>query len=234
MPIYGDVSDLPLHLLLQALMRAGQTGRLVLRTSADEITIVLDRGRVTAVLTSDAQLRLGQVLRQQGVISDDQLEQALALQAVSLQRRRLGEIFVELGFVSHHQIKRALAQQFEEALVRVLMARDASFAFVPELTQAPEDASILDDQPATMLILNAVRRADELMTPLGLATRVSDPNVFEQLSSQERDVLIALLEGARTLRQVAQVTGLDVDAVRDAVQKLRQRGLVTSEATTNR
>ncbi len=59
MPIYGDLSDLPLHLLLQALARAGQTGRLVLRTHTEEVVLLLDRGRVAAVSSSDVQLRLG-------------------------------------------------------------------------------------------------------------------------------------------------------------------------------
>jgi hypothetical protein len=101
MPIYGYLSDLPLHILLQALTRAGQTGRLTLRTRVEEVTLVLDRGRIAAVLSSDAQLRLGQMLLQLGDISEEQVEQALALQAVTDGRRRLGQILTELGCVTH-------------------------------------------------------------------------------------------------------------------------------------
>jgi len=230
MPIYGDLSDLPLHLLLQALMRAGQTGRLTLRTRTEEITLLLDRGRVAAVLSSDAQLRLGQMLLQLGEVTEEQLEQALALQAVSSGQRRLGALLIELGFVTHQQIKRALANQFEEVLVRVLSAPDASFAFVPEAAVVPGDETVLDDAPTTKLILNAIRRADELAAPLELATLVPDPGTLDRLAAEERDVLLALLEGNRTVRQVVQATGLTPQVVREVVARLRARGLVRSGA----
>ncbi|MCX2727842.1 DUF4388 domain-containing protein [Thermomicrobium sp. 4228-Ro] len=226
MPIYGDLSDLPLHLLLQALMRAGQTGSLTLRTRLEEITLLFDRGRIAAVVSSDVQLRLGQMLLQLGEITEEQLEQALALQAVSATHRRLGELLVELGFVTHQQIKRALANQFEEVLVRVITAPDATFAFVPEPAAALTDETVLDDAPATKLILNAIRRADELTAPIQLATVVPDPSVLDQLVLEEREVLLALLEGNRTLRQVVQATGLAPEVVREVLERLRAWALV--------
>ena len=226
MPIYGDLSDLPLHLLLQALMRAGQTGRLTLRTRLDEVTLLLDRGRIAAVVSSDTQLRLGQMLLQLGEVTEEQLEQALALQAVSPTHHRLGELLVALGFVTHQQIKRALANQFEEVLMRVLSAPDATFAFVPEPPVAPRDETVLDDAPTTKLILNAIRRADELAAPIELATVVPDPSVLDRLASEEREVLLALLEGNRTVRQVVQATGLAPEVVREVLERLRARALV--------
>ncbi len=226
MPIYGDLSDLPLHLLLQALMRAGQTGRLTLRTQADEVTLLFERGRIAAASTGDLHLRLGQLLLQRGEISEEDLEQALALQAVSTVPRRLGEILVSLGFVTHQQIKRALANQFEEALVRVLTAREASFAFTPEPVSMLTEETILEDQPATMVILNAIRRADEAAAPLGLVPQAIDPGILDRLTSTERAVLSALIEGARTIRQLVEATGLARDVVRQAIDSLRARGLL--------
>ncbi len=226
MPIYGDLSDLPLHLLLQALMRAGKTGRLTLRTRLEEISLLLDRGRVAAVSSDDVQLRLGQILLQNGDVSEEQLEQALALQAVSPARRRLGDLLVELGFVTHQQIKRALASQFEEVLVRVLSAPEASFAFIPEPTAFAGDETTLDDAPATKLILNAIRRADELAAPIELATVVPDARVLDELAPDEREVLLALLEGNRTVHRLVQATGLAPEVVRRIVERLRAVGLV--------
>ncbi|MCS7246588.1 MAG: DUF4388 domain-containing protein [Thermomicrobium sp.] len=225
MPIYGDLADLPLHLLLQALIRAGQTGRLVLRTRVEEVTLVLDRGRLAAVSSSDTQLRIGQRLLQLGEISEEQLEQALALQTV-VPGRRLGRLLVELGFVTHQQVKRALASQFEEALVRLLTAPDATFAFDPEPALVPDDESVLDDAPVTKLILNAIRRADEATTPIEVVSRVPERSLLDRLAPEEREVLIALLEGGRTVRHVAQMTGLGEEVVVGIVGRLRTLGLV--------
>jgi hypothetical protein len=211
MPIYGDLSDLPLHILLQALTRAGQTGRLTLRTRVEEVTLVLDRGRIAAVLSSDAQLRLGQMLLQLGDISEEQLEQALALQAVTDGRRRLGQILTELGFVTHQQIKRALAQQFEEVLVRVLGAADASFAFVPEPPLIPDEETALDD---------AIRRADERRAGVRLTTGPIDRSMLDRLLPEERAVLIAVLEGQRTEQQLVEATGLPRATLREVLDRL--------------
>jgi hypothetical protein len=220
MPIYGDLSDLPLHILLQALTRAGQTGRLTLRTRVEEVTLVLDRGRIAAVLSSDAQLRLGQMLLQLGDISEEQLEQALALQAVTNGRRRLGQILTELGFVTHQQIKRALAQQFEEVLVRVLGAADASFAFVPEPPLIPDEETVLDDAPMTKLILNAIRRADERRAGVRLTTGPIDRSMLDRLLPEERAVLMAVLEGQRTEQQLVEATGLPRATLREVLDRL--------------
>lgn len=53
---------------------------------------------------------LGRLLVEHGLLSEDELERALARQAVS--GKRLGETIVELGFVSHPTLARALAEQY--------------------------------------------------------------------------------------------------------------------------
>jgi pyruvate/2-oxoglutarate dehydrogenase complex dihydrolipoamide acyltransferase (E2) component len=53
---------------------------------------------------------LGRLLVEQGLLSDDQLEEALALQAES--GRRIGEVLVGCGFVTRFALARALAQQY--------------------------------------------------------------------------------------------------------------------------
>jgi MSHA biogenesis protein MshE len=62
-------------------------------------------------------VRLGEILLQQGLLTDEQLQQALDEQRKS--GRKLGRVFVEKGFVSEDQISTALARQLEVPFVNL-------------------------------------------------------------------------------------------------------------------
>src|ERR1700720_4606319 len=62
-------------------------------------------------------VRLGEILLQQGMLTDEQLQQALDEQRKS--GRKLGGVFVEKGFVSEEQISTALARQLEVPFVNL-------------------------------------------------------------------------------------------------------------------
>src|SRR5690606_23838479 len=61
-----------------------------------------------AVLRTERK-RIAEILKEQGLINDEQIRQAMALQQRS--NKRLGEILVDLGFVSEHELADALSRQ---------------------------------------------------------------------------------------------------------------------------
>ena len=62
-------------------------------------------------------VRLGEILLQQGLLTDTQLQEALDEQRKS--GRKLGRVFVEKGFVSEEQISTALARQLQVPFVNL-------------------------------------------------------------------------------------------------------------------
>ena len=64
--------------------------------------------------------RLGQILLNKGLISADQLAQAIQLQASS--HKRLGEILIEQGLVSERQLSKALKKQSSLRVAATLVA----------------------------------------------------------------------------------------------------------------
>ena len=56
-------------------------------------------------------LRLGEVLIAGGYISEEQLEEALALQKNSIERKMLGDILIEMGLISEDEILAELSKQ---------------------------------------------------------------------------------------------------------------------------
>jgi len=61
--------------------------------------------------------RIAEILKEQGLVTDEQVRQAIALQQRS--NKRLGEILVDLGFVSEKELADALARQYGYARVHL-------------------------------------------------------------------------------------------------------------------
>jgi len=81
-----------------------------LRTEARDVT----RGSDSA---TDERKRLGDILVADGILTPDQLDEALQAQRDDPNRPRLGNIVLELGMVSEHAVARALARQLRLPMV---------------------------------------------------------------------------------------------------------------------
>lgn len=65
-------------------------------------------------------VRIGDVLKEFGYISDDEIEQVLAFQKTDEgKNKRLGELLVEMGFVTEQQVIEALGKKLEYPVVNI-------------------------------------------------------------------------------------------------------------------
>ena len=97
-------------------------------------------------------IRLGEVLIQQNLLTEDQLKQALAEQKSS--GRKLGRIFIENGFVTEEGIAEAIARQLQIPFINLKF-----YNINPELVnKLPETqarrfrALVLEDRGETLLL----------------------------------------------------------------------------------
>lgn len=230
MGFYGALEDLPLQDILYVLSSRGKSGRLTLNTKTNEFILLLDKGRVAAVTTNDDNLRIGRLLVDQGYVSEEQMEQALALQEVVGQGTRIGDLLVGLGFVDRREIGQAVAAQFEASLFRVLLHPSGTFAFEPEETIRVDP--LMDEIPIELMILNAVRMADEWQATHAANEFVTlqdiwfEPSKYGHLGDREKRVLIAILNGARTSRDLAKSTGIPAPDLRETLSKLSEFDLI--------
>jgi MSHA biogenesis protein MshE len=90
-------------------------------------------------------VRLGEILLQQGLLNEQQLQDALAEQKKS--GRRLGRVFVEKGFVSEEQISTALARQLKVPYVNLksFVVKPEVAAKLPETQARRFRALVLED-----------------------------------------------------------------------------------------
>ena len=231
MGFYGDLDDLPLQHILHVLESQGKSGRLTLRTSDDEITILFDRGRVAAVSSTDVNLRIGRVLVEQGLVSELDIEEALALQSVSAEPARIGDILVEVGAVAPREVGQAVAAQFEASLIRILVQPGGSFSFSPEISITADP--LMAEVPIEATILNAVRIADEQVARRGAAERVAltdapaNPDVLDKLEGAGKQVLLAILNGAETFEDLARATSVPASDLNRILAHLEDVGMVS-------
>ncbi|MCW8984279.1 MAG: DUF4388 domain-containing protein, partial [Thermoanaerobaculales bacterium] len=112
MAITGNLETMSLAELLQWLANGRQTGTLIVDSGSVEKKIFLRDGAVLSSSSSDPRGFLGHFLVSKGVISEDDLAKAMAIQ--SDQGKLLGEILVEGGAIDQEMLDHMLRLKAEE------------------------------------------------------------------------------------------------------------------------
>src|SRR5687768_6050384 len=78
-------------------------------------TIYFDRGKISYAAIVNRRDRLGDILVKGGLIGQEDLERAIAMQGQQ-RDRRLGEILMDIGVLTREELHRHVRQQIEEAV----------------------------------------------------------------------------------------------------------------------
>lgn len=158
MDFSGRLAAFPMSDLLQWAKNEGRTGALVIRRTAREKRIYLDRGDVVGCLSDDPAEFYGQHLLVNGHLTEKQLFQALT--RCTQQKMRLGSALRELGLLPEEVIQRTLRQHIEEVIWDIFLWPRGLFYFQAEML--PEE-DLLPEPIETMgVILEGTRWVDEL------------------------------------------------------------------------
>jgi hypothetical protein len=156
MAIEGRLETMSLAELLQWLANGRQTGTLVVDNGSVEKKIYLREGRVLSSSSSDPRGFLGHFLVSKGVISEDDLAKAMAIQEE--QDKLLGEILVEGGAIEQEMLDHMLRLKAEENIYDIFSWEQGDFVFhdgeLPEYELVPMSANI------TGLVMEGMRRID--------------------------------------------------------------------------
>ncbi len=156
MAITGNLETMSLAELLQWLANGRQTGTLIVNNGSVEKKIFIRDGAVLSSSSSDPRGFLGHFLVSKGVISEDDLAKAMAIQ--SEQGKLLGEILVEGGAIEQEMLDHMLRLKAEENIYDLFAWEDGNFDFLddelPEYELIPMSANI------TGLVMEGMRRID--------------------------------------------------------------------------
>jgi hypothetical protein len=233
MAIVGDLADLGTPDLLYLIKMRGMTGELFLRRGDEDARLSFEGGRLVHVTSSLVSQRLGELLVHLGKLTEPQLDQALADQALDPTGPPLGARLVDQGMVDEGDLAEVLTCQAEEILYRVLAWPDGGFTYTTR--EVTNGAVPLPEINVERIVLDAIRLADEYETMRARIPSLDcevvvhahgDDVSTPPLTLKESIVIASIERGARTLYQVAEATRLaEVELIR-LVDDLLRRDLL--------
>lgn len=156
MSITGNLETMNLAELLQWLANNRQTGTLIISNGTIEKRIYLQGGKILSSSSSDPRRLLGHFLVGKGIITEDDLARAMAVQ--EQQGGLLGEILVESGAVEQVTLDRMLRLNAEENICDLFAWQEGSFEFHDG--ELPDHELVCLSANITGLIMEGMRRID--------------------------------------------------------------------------
>jgi hypothetical protein len=228
----GELTDIGVADLVQLLGLKRQTGKLTISANGEEIALYLEDGRLVLVSSSDLALRLGRMLIRLGLIDPDQVRQALEEQEARQPDRAVGRILIDRGWLSEADLARCVEEQCIHALAQVISVGQGAFVWTRDVTVPRRVEAV--PLNADRVLLEAIRRTDELATLRDLLPRFSAPlllcgwfdEVAPNLTDEEVLVAAALQTTAGSLAELLVQLALDEMTVCRTVVAMRARGLI--------
>lgn len=136
MALEGYLEDLGVCDILQILSLSKKTGTLELKSRREEGSISFSEGHVIRAFSSCFPEGLGQLLRYEKVVTEEQVETALIRQKALSDHQPLGKLLVELYEIPTDLIEKTVQSQIEKIVFSFFSWREGSFTFRMEKLQS--------------------------------------------------------------------------------------------------
>jgi hypothetical protein len=226
----GTLDDFTLADIFRLLSLSKKTGRLHVERKAGSGTVYFRDGEVYFAESSLSREPLGQKLIRSGGITEGALRKALDQHHDS--GERVGDILVSTGAVTLEQIETAVGQQIEDAVFDLLRWELGEYEWQ---TNVGVEVEVEVQISVENLIMEASRRLDELEVIrrkvssmdaiLAMAPKPPEGALEINITPEEWRVLV-LVDGSRTLQDIADMCGLDDFQAMRTVYGLISAGLV--------
>jgi DNA-binding Lrp family transcriptional regulator len=226
----GSLDDFSLPDIFRLMSFAKKSGKLDIKRSAGEGHVFFRDGEVYYAESSLTKEPLGQKLIHNKALTEGQLRKALDESASS--GKRVGRVLVESGTVSEEAIESAVRQQIEDAAFDLLRWELGEFDWLQdEMLEVEVPISVSVEN----LIMEASRRLDELEViqrkiPSGdvvMAMAATPPDGAVEINiTPEEWRLLVMVDGTRSVNDIAQMVGLDEFAAMRMLYGLVSAGLI--------
>ena len=156
MPINGNLSTMGLAELLQLLANGHQTGTLSVTDGEIEKKIFLQDGEIVSSSCTDPKGFLGQFLISKGLITEEVLAQAMAIQEE--QGGLLGEILVQGGALDQERLDHLLRVKAEDNICDLFFWDQGSFEFTDG--DLPDYELVRISATISSLVMEGMRRVE--------------------------------------------------------------------------
>jgi hypothetical protein len=145
-----------LSTILQILSTDNRTGVLRFEQGQAIRAICLKDGKIVAASGRERR-RLGQILYDRGLISQEQLEEAL--EKTKEEKKRLGEVLLDLGYLDEDSLKELIRYQIQEAVLDISLWAEGDFEYRD--CQMEFDERGVEDISTMRIVLEAAAKKDE-------------------------------------------------------------------------
>jgi len=229
--IKGSLKEASLPDVLQLLAMGKKTGCLSVTHRSNFGYIFFEKGRISYASIVNRRDRLGDMLVKNSVISQQQLESAIAAQAKT-RDKRIGELLVEQNALTREELHQYVRRQIEEAVYFLFTWMQGTFNF--EADVHPEEQDLLVSINPESLLLEGARRMDEWnlvekkIPSFDLVFEMDQNHVKAsdaELTEEQRTVL-ELIDGQRDVQGIIDESGLVEFEVGKALYGLLTAGFV--------
>jgi len=230
MALVGALKTFSLSTILQLLSNEKMTGILQVNNTGAEYQIFILDGYIIYAIEPLKKARLGDLLKQDGLLTENQIQECLAI--AKKEKQALGKTLVKMGFISSEVLKQFLYKQVEEILFTLFLWEAGDFEF--KETALNLQWLVAFKLNIMKLILDASRRVDTLSK---IAKHIPDDTIVfkmsekakthdrKKLNSDESNIL-SLIDGARTVRNIMDESGFDEFILQKILYSFIAAGLI--------
>jgi len=159
MDLGGDLSVMDPSMIFQVTGICGLTGKMKLITIDNVASFWFKEGGLLYATIDTRRKKIGEFLIENGIITEEQLDEALEETRKKKSDRRIGNILIERGYLDYDTLENAIHEQIKEVVYEVLPWNKGQFVFFSSVE--PEHEDILLDIRMDHLILEGLKRIDE-------------------------------------------------------------------------
>ncbi|MEW6412042.1 MAG: DUF4388 domain-containing protein [Candidatus Zixiibacteriota bacterium] len=232
--LQGNIEKFTLPEIFQLIASSRKSGTLGIQKDDSIVMVYFKEGEIIYGYGPRQTFHLGQLLRDKRVITGEQLEEAVAIQAKTENSKRLGEILTTRGFIDRADLEKVVTKQIEELLFSLLSWRTGSFKFYEN--QFPTEEEITVRLSVENVILEGLRRIDEMNLVNETFTDLDEVYTISatqggrsrqvSLQAQEWNVM-ALVDGHRSISDICRATPDDRHETLKKLAQLKLAGLIT-------
>jgi hypothetical protein len=196
MALEGTLEDFSLADIFQLIGIQRKTGVLTLRRNDETIIVKFYGGQVIGADSSPKKLedRLGKVLVKTGLISSDQLKEALNIQQKTLQK--IGFILTDQNYLSREQLKEALQIQIVQMVFRLFRWHNGEYYFDQKAAVDPNSDDSIPPMSTESILMEGIQMLDEW--PI-IEKRITNFNMWFRPTVELSDLDLGELTGETEL-----------------------------------
>jgi hypothetical protein len=233
--LQGSIEKFTLPEIFQLIAASRKSGTLGIQHNETIVMIYFKEGDIIYGYGPRQTFHLGQLLKDRGILSGEQLEEAVQIQAKTENTRRLGEILTSRRFIDRADLEAVVREQIEQLLYSLLAWDSGSFKFYEN--QFPTDEEITLRLSVENVILEGLRRLDEMNmireslpdfeTVYTISAAQKDRPRSVKLEAQEWN-LMALVNGNRSINELVATSSMPEEECLRTLAKLKLAGIITA------